>query len=245
MGDQRAGDRSPHGCDSISRHRTLVHRVAQADHARLSTVRHPARGPTDQVTTQEFLPGVGENPGRAESQAPGINSAQGSCFHCRKAAAQGPDELHQDAVEVQQGLQPGAPIRRALAAGQIPDAPPEDAYDRASRQLTAVYPSAQQAGSQARVGTYTWGRQLEEESPVLGLSALSALHWALNCGVRFPTKASMPSRPSRVRAIWQIQSVSRAICISSLLATLSSSKRLTPPKASVGPAASCSANARA
>ena len=59
-----AGSREHQREYAVSGHRKLAHRIAQADHARLPPVRHPACGAADEAADQRVLRGVGRDAAR-------------------------------------------------------------------------------------------------------------------------------------------------------------------------------------
>src|ERR1019366_8421685 len=64
-----AGDRQHQHQYALSRYRELAHRAASAADARLSPVRHPARGAAGEVAARDVLSRVEEHPEGALPQA--------------------------------------------------------------------------------------------------------------------------------------------------------------------------------
>ena len=74
-GDPR--DRQHQREHALPGHRELADRIAPADHARLSALRHPARRAADPAAAGRVLRGAREDPAGAQPQAPGLVGREG------------------------------------------------------------------------------------------------------------------------------------------------------------------------
>ena len=99
------------------------------DHARLPALRHPARRAADAAAARRVLRGAGQHAAGAQPQAPGLVGRQVAGGNPGRQPGARPDQHAQDALEVQQRLQSGAPARRPRAPGPVRDV----ASARASR----------------------------------------------------------------------------------------------------------------
>ena len=149
-GDPR--DRQHQREHALPGHRELAHRVAQAHHARLPPVRHPARRAADQAAAARVLRGAGRDAAGAQSQAPGRGADLGRRQERGRAAREGPDELRQDAVQVRQRLRSrscSTPTTSARSTTRCP-CRPRRARPWSATRSTSIRPPAAAGASSTR-----------------------------------------------------------------------------------------------
>src|SRR5207248_4174220 len=112
-------------------------RAARADLARLPALRRPARRAAHAPAAAEVLRAARADAGRAQQEAPRLGRAEPLRWPPGARAGPRPDELPEDAVEVQHGVQRQAPVRRPRSAGDVraAPAPPADRQAEAGRAL--------------------------------------------------------------------------------------------------------------
>ncbi len=128
-GDPR--DREHLGQHPLSGNGNLANRGAANPHARLSALRHPARGAADALAARRLLRGAGPHPARAGDEAHGVGRAPGPHDDRARPSRARPDELRPEPLEVRPCVRSQALAGRSSAAGVLRD---EAAAARAGRR---------------------------------------------------------------------------------------------------------------